>query len=176
MSDEFRWKAVTKDPAEVLPVALNLFGLCANFWLPNEDYQLGDIVWPIVETPEGEVSGIGHCFECTTAGRSGSRQPKFANADNTSAAVAAGQVIAKPDGSAGWTCRVAGSGGINAVSAPQAYPPTGITVPGLAVNENMKLFVDYAGGVLDEDHEVMFTFLIGGRLRVGRQVVQVRAR
>lgn len=176
MADEFRWAPCTKDPDETKPVTLSLFGLCATFWSPNEDYQQGDIVWPVVTDMDGNISGIGYCFEALADGRSGPKQPKFANADNTSASVDVDTLLPKLDGSIPWMCRAPGAGGISAVSlaSPAYEAPTELTISAIAVNENTKLLVDYAGGTLDEDHEVVFRFMIAGRLRIGRQVVQVR--
>lgn len=176
MADDFRWAPCTKDPDETKPVALSLFGLCANFWLPNEEFQAGDIVWPVVTDSDGNVSGIGFCFEAGATGRTGPKQPKFANGDGTTASVALDATLARLDGSIPWICRAPGAGGISAASldATPYDAPDGIFISGITVNENTKLLVDYAGGVLEEDYEVAFRFLIAGRLRVGRQVVRVR--
>lgn len=177
MADEFRWGPTSKNAGETKPVALGLFGLCATFWSPNEEYQQGDIVWPVVTDTDGNVSGIGYCFEAGATGRSGPRQPKFANGDGTTASVAVGATLAKLDGSIPWICRAPGAGGISAASldaTPYEVSPTGLVISAIVVNENTKLFVDYAGGTLDEDYEVAFRFIIAGRLRIGRQLVRVR--
>lgn len=179
MSTDFRWRPVRKDPAETKPVELSLFGLCANFRENNEEYQSGDIVWPVIFVPEDESdpdsplvpSGIGYCFECTQPGRSGSEQPTAFTQKTQTVDVA----LAKLDGSVEWTPRAPGSGGFSAVSDPQLYSvPDGISVVGLTINENMKLLADYAGGTDGEDYDVAFSFVIGGRLRIGRQTVQAR--
>jgi hypothetical protein len=176
MADDFRWGPCRKDPGETKPVELSLFGLCASFWVPNEDFQMGDYVWPVVKDADGNISGIGFCFQAGATGRSGPKQPKFANADNTSASVAVDTPLPKLDGSIPWICRPPGSGGLSPVSlaTPSYDVPTGIIVSSVTVNENTKLFVDYDGGTLDEDYEVVFRFVIAGRLRIGRQLVQVR--
>lgn len=184
MSD-FRWLPVTKDPDEVRSVELSLFGLCATFWSPNELYETGEIVWPVLDIDEVSEdgtetirvpSGIGYCFEAGAGGRSGPTQPRFWNADKTSAAVSVGANLAKLDGSVPWICRAATAGGINAASLadPSYVVPDPLTVNAILVNESVKLLVDYGGGTLDEDHEVVFRFLIAGRLRIGRQVVRIR--
>lgn len=158
MADEYRWGPVVKDPDETLPVVLSAFNLCALFWEPNEEYQLGDIVWP--------TKPIGYCAECTVAGRSGAKEPRWvATAD---------EALPQQDGSVTWTMRHAGSGGISPMTNPEAQAPDGIEVQGLVVNEGTKLLVDYVGGVDGEDYEVKFTFQIAGRQRVGRQIVMVR--
>jgi hypothetical protein len=114
VSQEFRWLPVTKDPDEVRSVELSLFGLCAKFWCANELYDAGEITWPVIEIDEVSEdgtetirvpSGIGYCFEAASAGRSGPTQPKFWNADKTSAAVALDAQLAKLDGSVPWICR-----------------------------------------------------------------------
>ena len=178
MTDVFRWAPTQKNPEETRSVQLNLFGLCANFWQPNEQYSQGDIVWPLVNDDEGYPSGIGHCFEATQVGvgRSGAVQPRFANGARSGPAVVVNQPLPVLDGSIQWTCRPPDLGGFNAavLADPGFVVPDGIQVTGLVVNESMKLFVDYAGGALDEDYEVVFRFLIAGRLRIGRQIVQVR--
>lgn len=172
MSDEFRWKPVTKDPGETRPVELDLFGLCAKFWAPNELIDEGEIVWPIVEDEEGNISGVGYCFEATQSGqaRTGSIQPAAFRSTNITVDVP----LAKLDGSVQWTPRSPTSGGITPITDVTAVPPDGITVPGCVISEQMKLLVDYAGGEDGNDYEVEFRFVIGGRLRVGRQTVQVR--
>jgi hypothetical protein len=176
MADEFRWKPCTKDPDETKPVVLSLFGLCAMFWQPNEEFQQGDIIWPVISDADGAPSGIGFCFEAGATGRTGPKQPRFASADGTTASVALDATLPKLDGSIPWICRAPGAGGINAVSlaAPSYEVPDGLLISGIAVNENTKLFVDYDAGVLDEDHEAVFRFVIAGRLRIGRQLVRVR--
>jgi hypothetical protein len=177
MADEFRWAPCTKDPEETKPVALSLFGLCASFWEPNEEKQEGDIVWPVVTDADGNVSGIGYCFEAGATGRTGPKQPKFASGDGTTASVALDATLPKLDGSVPWICRAPGAGGISAVTldaTPSEVSPAGLVVSGIVVNENTKLFVDYQAGTLDEDYEVAFRFIIAGRLRIGRQLVRVR--
>lgn len=166
MSSEYRWAPVTKDPEDVKPVALSLFALCANFWSPNEVYELGDFAWPRVVDENGEVSGIGYPFEATQAGRSGKVQPRWL----TTADVA----MPRLDGSVQWTCRNDPYAGLAAVSTPTYVVDSGLTISGLVVNENTKLFVDYAGGVDGQDYEAKFIFVIAGRQRIGRQIVQVR--
>jgi hypothetical protein len=179
VTDVFRWAATQKNPGEeIRSVQLNLFGLCANFWMPNEQYSPGDVTWPLVLDDEGYPSGIGNCFEMTSAGisRSGAVQPRFANNARSGPSVLVNAALPTLDGSCQWTCRPPDFGGINAavLADPGSIVPDGIQVTGLVVNDSMKLFVDYAGGTLDEDYEVVFRFLIAGRLRIGRQVVQVR--
>jgi hypothetical protein len=176
MADDFRWAPATKDPGETKPVALSLFGLCANFWVPNEEFQQGDIVWPVVFDPDGNISGIGYCFEAEATGRSGPKQPRFASGDGTTASVAVNATLPKLDGSIPWICRPPGAGGLNAVvlASPSFIVPDAMSIAQIVVNENSKLLVDYDGGTLDEDHEVVFRFIIAGRLRIGRQVVRIR--
>jgi hypothetical protein len=157
VSDDFRWLAVRKEPDETRPVELSLFGLCAKFWTPNEQYDAGEITWPVLDiteqNEEGESmlvpSGIGYCFEAASPGRSGPKQPQFWNATKTSAAVAVDEQLPKLDGSVPWICRAPDAGGINAVTlADPAYvTPTPLTVTALLVNESVKLLVDYAGGI-----------------------------
>jgi hypothetical protein len=166
VADDFRWAPVTKDPEEIRRVALVLFALCVPFWEANEQYDVGDFAWPIVEDEDGKVSGNGYVNECTRAGRSGSKQPIWSLTPDVA--------MSKLDGSVEWTPRIANTQGISPVVAPIATPEPGISVEAVSVSENMELFVDYSGGTVDQDYEVKFTFFIAGLPRIGRQTVQVR--
>ena len=167
MSCDYRWCNATKAPGDTLPVELDLFGLCANFWTHNEPVDLGNFMWPVIADANGEISGNGFVYECTQAGRTGSKQPKWN--------LVADQVLAKLDGSAQWTCRNSPFAGLNAVTLTSSVSSdAALTVAGAVVSENTKLLVDYAGGDEDVDYEVTFSFVIAGRARVGTQVIEVR--
>lgn len=167
-----RWPATQKDPDETVPRSLSLFALCATFWRANEQYTLGDFAWPNIRVDDGQITkgAIGYVMECTTAGRSGSKEPRWSVLADTPMSVL--------DGSVQWTPRVGGLQGIQSVSAPavtSVTPNDGLlSTSGILVSEGTKLLVDYSGGVLNKDYTVEFEFTIAGRLRVGRQVVQIR--
>lgn len=169
--EELRWPPAQKDADETLPVELDAFALCARYWEPNEWYDLGDFAWPL--GPFGNGHGAGYVAECTTAGRSGFAEPNWDGvADRT--LDPAGQALAKRDGSVGWTMRRQQLSGINAIDSALVLDDGGLTVSAPVVSEAHKLFVDYTGGVDGQDYEVRFQFVIGGRTRIGSQIVQIR--
>lgn len=156
---ELRWPCATKDPEETLGVELDLFPLCATYWISNEQHDVGDFVWPT--RPNGYV------YECTVAGRTGRLEPRWGTT--------ADAAMPALDGSVQWTTRRGLLQGVSAVTgSPVATAPAGLTASAVVVNESTKLLVDYTGGTLDADYEVKFTFVISGRTRIGRQLVYVR--
>lgn len=167
-----RWPATQKDPDETVPCSLSLFALCASFWRANEQYTLGDFAWPNIRVEDGQITkgAIGYVMECTTAGRSGSKEPRWS--------VVADVPMTALDGSVQWTPRVGALQGIQEVTNPVVSgitPNDGLlTTSGVIMSEGTKLLVDYTGGQLNKDYTVEFEFVIGGRLRVGRQIVQIR--
>lgn len=171
---QFRWPPVTKDPGDDLPTQLGLWALCAQFWAPNEQYDTGDFVWPRITVLEGQiVKGPNGCaFECTQAGRSGAKEPRWLVTPD----------VAMPalDGTVQWTPRVGALQGVNAASSPQVLaivPSDGVTndltTSQPIINEGTKLLVDYLGGTDGLSYEIQFAVTIGGRQRIGRQQVNV---
>lgn len=173
MADEdLRWPAVTKDPGETRSVVLDAFGLCAQFWEPNEWYDTGDYAWPLGAV-DGNAKGGGYVAECTTAGRSGFVEPNWDGVvDRT--IDPNGQTLSRRDGSVTWTMRRLQLAGISEIESASVTDDAGITVSEPIVSEAHKLLVDYSGGTDGEDYEVQFQFVIGGRTRIGRQTVQAR--
>jgi len=166
-----RWPATQKDPDETVSRSLSLFALCASFWRPNEQYALTDFAWPTLRIDNGQITkgAIGYVMECTGAGRSGSKEPRWATAPDVPMAVL--------DGSVQWTPRIAGLQGVQVLTNPTVAavtPADTLVVSTPIVSEGTKLLVDYSGGTLNKDYTVEFEFTIGGRLRVGRQIVQIR--
>ncbi len=168
-----RWPEVNKDPDDTLSVSLGIFGLCAQFWTPNEEYVAGEFVWPRITVIDGQIvkGPTGFVMECTTPGRTATKEPRW-----TSIA----DVPMPADGSVIWTPRVGLAQGIAAATAAVVtgiFPSDGTTndfiCSAVVVNEGTKLLVDYSGGTVDLAYEVEFTFTIGGRQRVGRQLVNI---
>jgi hypothetical protein len=155
---DFRFPCVeAKDPGETLPVTLSAFGMCAKFWEPNERFELGEYAWPNIP--------FGFVLECTRAGWSGAKEPKWKNA-------AVGEAV--EDGSAQFTLRVPDLvNGLQPITLAEAVAPDGITVAGIVISEGTKLLVDYAGGSSGEEYDVVFNLTIAGRIRVARQTVHV---
>lgn len=168
----FRWPSIVKDPDATFPASLSVFGLCASFWRPNEPYDLGDFAWPNIRIDNGQITkgAIGYVFECTAAGRSASKEPRWN--------LVADQVLAQLDGSVQWTARIGLAQGLQPAQSATVTAITpndgAFTTSEIIVDENTKLLVDYSGGVLGTDYTVEFEFMIGGRPQVGRQIVQVR--
>lgn len=170
--EELRWPAVTKDPDETRPVILDAFGLCAQFWEPNEWYDLGDYAWPLGAV-DGNAKGAGYVAECTGAGRSGFVEPNWDGVLNRTVDPD-GQALAKRDGSVTWTMRRLQLAGVSEIESVSVADNAGLTVSAPIVSEAHKLLVDYSGGADGEDYEVKFQFVIGGRVRIGRQTVSAR--
>lgn len=157
---EFRIQPnAVKDAGETLKIRVSFYDFCVVRWQPNEPYSVGDYVRP--------SSGNGFAYRCTTAGVSGSVEPRFP------ATVAA----TKADGSAVWTCEAPGVNGLNAISSPSpSVDPAGLTIQDVSVSESTKLLATYVGGTLDQDYEAIFTFTLDGVPRVARQRVKIRKR
>lgn len=156
---ELRFPCVTKIPGETFPVILSVFGMCAQFWESNEQWETGEFAWP--------TKANGFVAEWTSpSGRSSLKEPRWPTDEGANATI--------PDGSGVWTLRVPTIlNGIQPVSNPSATAPAGITASGVIVIENTKIAVDYIGGTAGESYNVDFTWLIAGRPRGGRQVVHV---
>lgn len=169
--DELRWPVVTKDPDETRPVILDAFGLCAEFWEPNEWYDIGDYAWPL--GADGNAKGGGYVAECTAEGRSGFAEPNWDGVTDRTLDPN-GQTLAKRDGSVTWTMRRSQLSGISVIDSVLVADDAGLSVSAPLVSEAHKLLVDYSGGTDGEDYEVKFSFVIGGRTRIGRQTVAVR--
>jgi hypothetical protein len=159
MSEGYTFDPVQVDPGGSRKVVLDLFDQCANFWRENEQWSLGEFIRPPLAT--------GFAYECTTEGTSAHRPPVFPRT--------IGQTV--EDGSAVWTCRAAGTNGLNAISGLQfVSDPTGLTISGVSVDEATKILATYSAGTLGQDYDAVYTFTLNGVTRVARQTVQVRKR
>lgn len=164
----YRWPGITKDPDDTRPVQLSVFALCAQFWTPNEQYALGDFVWPRIIVLDGQIvkGALGVVLECTQAGRSGTKEPRWSTVPDTAMSTADGTVI--------WTPRIGALQGISPVTNPLVVSDTqDLTVSSVVVNEGTKMLLDYSGGTLGQAYEVELSFMIGGRTRTGRQIVTI---
>jgi hypothetical protein len=157
---ENRFGGVTISTGETFPVTLSCFGICAEYWAANEQYDVGDFVWP--------AKPLGFVLECTGpvgGGRSGATEPK-------SKGKVAGDTVS--DGSVTWTLRVPDNvNGIRPITSVEATGPAGITISSPVISENTKVLVDYMSTAVDETFEVVLSITIGGRVRVCRQEVHV---
>jgi hypothetical protein len=158
VTEEFRFGQAIKDPAESLHVTLRLFDYCASFWQPNQPYDLAEYVRPTRST--------GFAYQAS-AGLSGAREPIWPK-------VLGATVL---DGSVTWTCVVAQSNGLNAITAPSAVAdPTGLTIGSVSASETTNILATYSGGSLGQDYDAVFTFTLNGVSRVARQLVRIRKR
>jgi hypothetical protein len=155
---DFVFDALVKDASESKSVELNLFRWCASFWRPNEQYSNGEYARPTNPT--------GFAYQ-GTAGTSGSREPVWPRTIDATVS----------DGSVTWTCKAAGSNGLNSISSPVGVSdPSGLTISDVSVSELTKILATYAGGTLGQDFEAVFTFTLNGVPRVARQLVKIRKR
>ena len=156
----YTFRDCVKDPGATRLVRLNLFKWAAHFWKGNEYFDLGEFVRP------SRGRSTGFAYERTAAGLSACREPRWPTV--------VGAVVKDGDGE--WTCRVAGSNGISPISAPSAVSePVGLTITDVQVTEDVKVSASYAGGVVDTDYVVVFTFTLDGVTRIARHRVLVRA-
>lgn len=171
----YRWPQVTKDADDTYPAQLGLWALCAQFWSPNEAYDIGDFAWPRIQVLNGQIikGAIGFVMECTSAGRSATREPRWS--------LTADVAMDTLDGSVQWTPRVGDLQGVIPVTSPTVRSiiasdgvAQDLTTSSVIVNESTKLLVDYLGGTSGLSYDVEFSFTIGGRLRIGRQLVNVQ--
>lgn len=158
MSD-YIFQPVTKNAGDTKPVSLDLFRWCANYWRANEQFSLNEYIRPLSPT--------GFAYQATTAGTTGARQPTWPK-------TLGGTVV---DGSVTWTCVVASTNGLNAISSPSAVSePTGLTISAVTVSESTKILATYSGGTVDQDYDAVFAFTLNGVPREARQKVKVRRR
>lgn len=171
----YRWPAVTKDADDTFPNQLGVWVLCATFWKANEAYDVGDFVWPTVQVLNGQIvkGPIGFVMECTSEGRSAAREPRWS--------VTPDVAMSPLDGSVEWTPRIGQLQGVQPVTNPVIRSiicsdgvSSDLTTSDVIVNESTKLLVDYLGGTSGLSYDVEFGFTLGGRLRVGRQLVIVQ--
>lgn len=156
---DYTFDPIEVDPGESRKVTLDLFGKCANFWRPNEQYASTEFIRPTRAT--------GFSYECTTAGTTSEREPIWPRAIG----------LTVTDGSVVWTCRAASTNGLNAITSPSATPdPTGFTIGGVSVEEAHKILATYSGGQLGQNYDAVFTFTLNGVSRVARQRVEFRKR
>lgn len=149
--------SIDKDPGDSRSVELEFFNRAANFWRPNEQFATNEYARPNLAT--------GFAYQATTAGTSALREPRWP--------VALGATV--NDGSVVWTCTVANSNGINALSAPSAVSdPTGMTISAVSISETSKILATYSGGSAGQSYDAVFSYTINGVARVARQTVRVR--
>jgi len=159
MSEQFTFDPVAVDPGESFKVELDLFGKCASFWLPNEQYASLEYARP--------NRANGFAPQVTTPGTSGVREPIWPRTLGAT-------VI---DGSVTWTMAEAGLNGLNPITSPSAASdPAGLTISNVAVSESTKILATYSGGTLDRHYDAVFTFTLNGVTRVARQRVEFRKR
>lgn len=158
MAETLTFPDAIKDPSESLPVELNLFKYCANFWRANEQFGAAEYARPNRST--------GFAYQ-SSGGTSGEREPVWPT-------VLGGTVV---NGSITWTAVAAGLNGLNAITAPTAVSdPLGLTIASVSASESTKILATYSGGTLDQDYDAVFTFTLNGVSRVARQRVLVRKR
>jgi hypothetical protein len=157
-STDYRFRPVTKDPAETRSVTLSFYAMCANFWVANEQFEVSEIV-----RPPGRPTGFAYQ---ASGGTSGAREPAWPRR-------LGGTVT---DGSVTWTAIAAGVNGLLPIEdEPQADEETNTLSMGTPiVVESVKVLVDYTGGVDGEDYVVKYTIVVNGKTRVARQLVRVR--
>lgn len=119
-------------------IELDFFPAVANFWEAGKEYASGDIVRPREPT--------GFAYQAGGNGQSGRRTPKWPE-------TVSGTVV---DGSITWTAVVAGSNGVDSVSAPSsAVDPSGALTSGSeSVVEETRVQITLAGGTEDGGDEV----------------------
>lgn len=157
---ELRWSCVTKDPEETFPVLLSAFGMCAQYWEANEQWDPNEYCWPT--KPNGFVARCSN----VVPGRSANKEPRW-NIDAAEGALFT-------DGSVTWILEVPTLiTGLIPITNVVVTPDTGLNVAGAVVVENTKIALDYTGGTIGEQYEVKVVLTISGRPRVGRQVVHV---
>ncbi len=129
------WPA--KDPAEKLDYAVNFERSLSRFWRSGESHTTTQRVRP--NKPDGFE------YECTSAGQTGDREPKFT-------------ATTTPDGSVVWTRRALSAASLvtTIVGTPTWTPPTGIAVSGESIANNITVaFIE--DGVDGHDYSVLIT-------------------
>jgi hypothetical protein len=148
------------DPSEQDRVSIDLFDMCASFWLPNEAVVENEYVRPSRAT--------GFSYQWTGSdGNTGFREPRWPTV--------IGQTVS--DGSGLWTCAAASTNAINAISNVTAVSePLGLTIAAADVQESTRIVATYSGGDAGNEYAAVFSFTLDGYPRVVRHRVPVRKR
>jgi hypothetical protein len=128
-----------KDPGETLDYAADFAGHCARIREPNTDYSTNTIVLPVRAT--------GLQYKCTTAGRTGTNEPRWP--------MTAAQTVT--DGSVVWTAEAITTGSLLRTLSSAAWSAdTGVTV-GSPSTAGTKSTVLISGGTEGQDYDVICT-------------------
>lgn len=148
-----------KDPTEKLDYSVDFEVFLTRFWKADASYDVNTFVRPNRST--------GYEYECTTAGRSGHREPN--NWPTTIGATIT-------DGSVTWTCRALSTNSLTSTVSgiPTWTADTGLTVSGLSVTNQMgTAYIE--GGSDGEDYSVRVSAtLVDGRIITRVCVLPVR--
>lgn len=157
MSDDYLFEEVVKDPAATRKVRLRLYALAVSEWTPNEVVSSNEHIRPRVPN--------GFAYEATmVSGPTSAREPLWPKT--------VGSTVV--DGGVTWTCRAAGSNGINVVTSPSAISdPTGLTIGSVSVSEDSNILATYSGGSEGTTYDAVFSWTLDGVPMVGRQRVRV---
>lgn len=159
MSDEILTVTIAKRAGETIDRTFDLRGEITRAWRGGVEYGTAEYVRP--------VSANGYDYECTTAGRTGAREPRWPT-------TVAGTVA---DGSVVWTCRAPNSGSADALSGNASVSaPTGITATHQATESTGDITIRFAGGTAGQTYSVLVTVnTSGGQVLQFEVIVQVRS-
>lgn len=159
--DEFEISpTLCKNPESTRLIEVDFYAKCANFWRANEGVDSAEYVLP--RKPNG------FAYQANSAGRTGASEPLWST-------TLGGTTVS---GSVTFTCMAPGTNGISPISAPSvvadlpALVVSGVSVPAA---EPWKIQLSVAGGTLDTDPVLLYSFTLNGVARAARQQVQVRA-
>lgn len=119
--------AVVKTESEVWVREVEFARVLEHVWRYGSEYDSGDYVRPSLPN--------GYEYECTTAGQTGSKEPRWPR-------TVGGTVT---DGSAIWTARAFGTNGTDTISSVSVSGSSGITV-GAVATDGTKVSYTISGG------------------------------
>lgn len=152
--------ALCKNPESTRLIEVDFYAKCANLWRPNEVVDAGEYVLP--------RAANGFAYQAGGAGRTGLNEPFWPK--TLGATVASGSIT--------FTCVAPGTNGISSLSSVSvASSDPDLTVSGVTVpaTEPWKIQLSVAGGDLDTDPVLLYSFTLNGVVRAARQQVHIRA-
>lgn len=158
MNSDILTVTIQKRPGETLDRIFDLRPEILRAWRRGVEYGAAEFVRPSAPN--------GYDYECTVAGRTAQREPRWPTVIGTSV----------PDGSLTWTCRAPNSASQDQLSGSATLTvPTGITATHLSTEATGDVLLRFGGGIAGQDYSVLASVnTAGGQVIQFEVVVEVR--
>lgn len=127
-----------QDPSDTLDYAFDFHDEVAKLWQPGRDHTIGEVIRP------ARLKSTGFQYRCTTAGRTGNREPAFSRTLSGTT----------KDGSVIWTAEAIASNTLRkTITGASIQPVAGLVFTSVAfTNDAVGFFV--AGGTVGQRYLV----------------------